>query len=99
MKCFFRLIRVGILDKSFPDLGLLKNEDFNNGSIRAEELIEIVVGDDVSVLVVDAHQENRTLCHRVVATSHILINKIILLQLSLPPNPLALRGKISNFGG
>ena len=56
MQCFFCLICVGILDKCFPDLGLLKNEYFNNGSIRAEELIEIVVGDDVSILVVDAHQ-------------------------------------------
>ena len=92
MECFFCLVCVGILDECFPDLCLLEDEYFDNGSVGAEELIEIVVGDDVSELIVDTDQENWTLCHGVVATSHILINKIILLQLRPPSNLL-------NYGG
>lgn len=97
MECFFCLVCVGILDKCFPDLCLLENEYFDDGSVGAEELIEIVVGDDVSELIVDTDQENWTLCHGVVATSHILINKIILLQLRPPSNPLIYGGNISRM--
>ena len=95
MECFFCFVCIGVFDKCFPDFCLLKNENFDDSSIRAEELIEIVVGDDVSELVVDTDQENWTLRHWVVATSHILINKIILLQLRLPSNPIIYEGKIS----
>jgi|LakMenE01Jun11ns_1017448.scaffolds.fasta_scaffold9194317_1 hypothetical protein len=56
MECFFGLVSVGILDKCFPNLSLLKNEDFNDGSMRAEELIKIVVCNDISILVVDTYQ-------------------------------------------
>jgi len=93
MECLFCLICVGIFDKCFPDLCLLENEYFDDSSVGAEELIEIVMGDDVSELIVDTDQENWTLCHGVVATSHILINKIILLQLRLPSNSLIYGGK------
>ncbi len=88
MQCFFCLVCIGIFDECFPDLGLLEDEYFDDGSVGAEELIEIVMRDHGSELIVNADQENWTLCHRVVATSHILINKIILLQLTPPSNPL-----------
>lgn len=54
-------LRVFELDEGFPDFGLLKDEDFDDFSKRNEQLVQVVVGDYVSVAVVDANQKNRAL--------------------------------------
>jgi hypothetical protein len=52
---FFRLGSFTVLDKSLPDLGLLKDEYFDDSAVGAEELVEVFVRYDVAVLVVDAY--------------------------------------------
>ena len=44
------------LNKSFPDFGLLEDEYFDNLAEGSEELVEVIVGDDVSVSVVDTNK-------------------------------------------
>lgn len=49
------LIHLRILDEGLPYLGLLKDEDFDDWTVRGEQLVEVVVGNNVTELVVDAH--------------------------------------------
>jgi len=49
------------LDECFPDFGFLKDEDFNNFSIRYKKLIKVVMSDNISKSVVNTDQENRPL--------------------------------------
>ena len=53
---FLCLRSVRVLDECFPYFCFFENEDFNNSSVRAEELIEIVVCDDIAKLIVDAYE-------------------------------------------
>lgn len=48
-------------DEGFPDLGLLEDEDFDDFSKGDEQLVQVVVGDYVSIAVVYANQENGAL--------------------------------------
>ena len=68
---------MSILNKCFPYLGLLEDEDLDDGTMRAEKLVEIIMSDDVSKLVVDAHQKNWTFGGMVFVTTHVkqIINK------------------------
>ena len=65
---------VGILDKCFPYFCFFEYEYFDDGSVWAEELVEIVVGDDVAELVVDADEENGSFWGVVFVTSHLWTN-------------------------
>ena len=62
---------MSILNKCFPYLGLLEDEDLDDGTMRAEKLVEIIMSDDVSKLVVNAHQKNRTFRGMVFVTTHV----------------------------
>ena len=44
------------LNKSFPDFGLLEYEYFDDLAEGGEELIEVIVGDDVSVSIVNTNE-------------------------------------------
>ena len=46
---------VGELYERFPDFGFFEDEYFDDGAVWAEELVEVVVRNDVTKLVVDAH--------------------------------------------
>jgi hypothetical protein len=72
---FFCLVDFCVLDEGFPNFGLLEDEYFDDGAVGAEELVEVVVGDDVSELVVDADQQYSALFQRIVATAHIILHK------------------------
>lgn len=48
------LVNLSELDKSFPNLRLLKDEDLDDLPILAKQVVEIVVSDDIPIFVVDA---------------------------------------------
>ena len=50
---------VGELNKCFPNFCLLKNENFDNVSELSKHLVEIIMGDDITVFIIDADQQNR----------------------------------------
>lgn len=54
--CGFR--DLSILHEGFPDLGFFEDEYLDDGTVGTEELIEIVMGDDIAKLIVDADQED-----------------------------------------
>jgi hypothetical protein len=68
---FFCRVGIGVLHKRFPNLSLLKDEDFDDRAVGGEELVEVVVGDDVSELVVDADQKDGTGEDGIISASHL----------------------------
>ena len=72
IQCFFSLWGVVVLDKGFPDLCFLEDEYFDDGSVWAKELVEVVMGDYITELVVDADQEDGTLWCVVFVVAHVL---------------------------
>lgn len=52
----FSWVRVGKLDKGFPYLGFLENEDLNNLSVLTKKLIKIVVSDDIAEFVINTDE-------------------------------------------
>ena len=52
---------VGKLNECLPHLCFFKDEDFDDFAILAEKLIEVVVGDDVAIFVINADQEHRAI--------------------------------------
>lgn len=55
-QCFFGFLNLRVFNKGLPDLGLFEDEDLDNGAIGAEQLVQVVMGDDVAELVVDTYQ-------------------------------------------
>jgi hypothetical protein len=58
-ECLFSFRRTRVLNKGLPDFGLFEDEYFDNRPMRTEELIEIVVSDDISELIINADQQHR----------------------------------------
>jgi len=58
LKCLFSLSCFIILHKCFPDFCLFEDENLDDCAMRTEKLIEIVMGDYITKLVVDADQQH-----------------------------------------
>jgi len=65
--CFTDLLK---LNESLPDFSFLKDQYFDDCSIRRKHLIKIVMRNDISELIVGAHQQDSALIKRVIATPH-----------------------------
>jgi len=52
----FRLFNLGVFYKCFPHLCLLEDQNLNDGTIGTEQLIQIVMGNHITKLVVYANQ-------------------------------------------
>ena len=55
----FGWVFVRELDEGFPHFGFLEDQDLDDLSILTEQLIEVIVGDHVTVFIVDADQKYR----------------------------------------
>ena len=73
-KCLLGFWDAAILYKGLPDFGLFEYEYLNDGAIGAEELIEMVMGDDVAVLVVDTDQQHWSFRTAFLVTPHHVLN-------------------------
>ncbi len=60
------LVHLRIFNKSLPYLGLFEDEDFDDGSVGGEQLIEVIVSNNIAILVVDADEENWAGAHRII---------------------------------
>ena len=59
-----------VLNEGFPDLGLLEDENFDDGSVGAEKLVEVVMSNDIAELVIDADEQDRPLASVVLLSPH-----------------------------
>jgi hypothetical protein len=57
-KGFFRLFYLSIFNESFPYFCFFEDEDFDDGAIRTKKLIKVIMGDDISKLIIDTHKKN-----------------------------------------
>ena len=51
---FLCLVDVLVFNECLPYFGLFEDEDLDYGAIGAEELVEIIMSDDVTELIIDA---------------------------------------------
>lgn len=49
----FRRMSISKLNKCFPDLSFLKDEDLDNFSMLAKKLVKVIVSNDVSEFIID----------------------------------------------
>jgi hypothetical protein len=70
-KCFFCCFDFSVLHKCFPNLGLFEDQYFDDDSVGAENLIQIVVSYDITKLIVYAYQQNGTLRTLIFPVSHL----------------------------
>lgn len=59
-------LRVFELNEGFPNLGLFKDEDFDNFSIRYKKLIKVIMSDDITKPIVHTDQQDGPLVCRFV---------------------------------
>lgn len=61
----FRLMCIGELDESFPNFGFLEDKYFDNFTILAEELVEIIMCYYIPIFVIDTYKEDRAINLRI----------------------------------
>lgn len=60
-KCNWCWVSISELNESFPHFGFFEDEDLHNVSILTKQLVEVVMGDYIAKLVVDADQKYRSI--------------------------------------
>lgn len=56
---------IGELDESFPNFGFLEDKYFDNFTILAEELVEIIMCYYIPIFVIDTYKEDRAINLRI----------------------------------
>lgn len=57
-ECNFGRVSIGKFDESFPHFGLLKDENFDDLAMLAEQLVEVVVRDYIAKFVINTDQQD-----------------------------------------
>lgn len=69
-KCFLSRIYLYVFYKCFPNFCFLKDKNFDDSSVGAEQLVKIVMGNHVTKLVIDAYQQHRALRGLIIPIPH-----------------------------